>query len=147
MRAGEGVAVLVAVLTSLPRGRSFAEDMPAKRLREQVFQAEGSPDHVVADDDGKIIHELTQELPAGSARDRHIRSLGVQGQRLEVAPPGRHGSRRGDALGAEGETIGGVLHVATDEQSAVTATAQSAADGIPGIRGMGVSSRLACAVQ
>jgi len=66
----------------------------------------------VGEDDLEVAAELPEDLPAGSARRRRTVGIEGDGYAAERFVPFRQRLEHGDALGANGQAVGGVLDVA-----------------------------------
>src|ERR1022692_35606 len=89
-------------------------------LREEIFQAIGFG--FAGQVDQHQLHvaaKLPENLPAGAAGRCEIFGIGGHGHAAEVADAFRDCLEHGHAFGAEGEAVGGILHVAPGMNAAV----------------------------
>src|SRR4051812_32949724 len=73
----------------------------------------------IREDDFEVASELPEDLPARTARRRRRFAVGDDLDASEQAVAFRDRLEHGDALGADGETVGGVLDVAAGDDGAV----------------------------
>src|ERR1035438_2336280 len=89
-------------------------------LREKIFQLIGFGFAVqVTPHQFPSSANLPENLPAGAAGWRQIFGIGSHGHAAEVADAFRDCLEHGHAFGAEGEAVGGILHVAPGMNAAV----------------------------
>ena len=99
-------------------GCSLLKTFRAERFRQE-FGEGGDPDEgalFVAEEDREMRCEFVEDLAAGPAGAASTREADGEGR--EVAVPGRDGLEDGGAFGADRQTVGSVLDVATGENLA-----------------------------